>query len=160
MFPRRNKYQSEGYRAARREGFNSHLEVAIAHQLKVAGIECEYEAVTLQYRQPEELRRYTPDFILPNGIVVEAKGEWPTADRKKIKLIKEQYPDLDLRFVFSRSSTRISKQSQTTYAKYCRTLNIPFADKLIPESWLHEPVNEASLAIIQEILRANQLQKA
>jgi hypothetical protein len=51
-------------------------------------------------------------------------------------LIKEQHPELDIRFVFSNSKTRISKQSKTTYADWCRTKGFQFADKKIPQEWL------------------------
>jgi hypothetical protein len=146
-----NRFQQTAYKEARESGYRSNLEVTISKQLEAAGIDCEYEGVTLPYTQPEEHRRYTPDWILANGIVIEAKGPWETADRKKIKLIKSQYPELDLRMVFSRSKTCISKKSKTTYAIYCETIGLPYADKLIPESWLSEPVNERSLALIKEI---------
>jgi len=81
-----------------------------------------------------------PDFKLPNGIIVETKGRFVLADRKKHKLIKEQHPELDIRFVFSNSNTKISKKSKTTYGAWCEKLGILYADKTIPEEWLKETV--------------------
>lgn len=142
------------YRAAQAVGFRSGLEVVLDQQLTDANVPHEYETVTLEYEQPAETRRYTPDFILRNGIVIEGKGQWVTADRKKMKLVRAQHPDIDIRMVFSRSATRISKKSQTTYAAFCKSLGIKYADKLIPVAWLKEPVNQKSIDAIERARRA------
>lgn len=131
-------------------GWRSGLEKQVGDQLKVAGIVYEYEGLTIPYRV-EETRKYTPDFVLFNGIVVETKGRWVTADRKKLKLIKQQYPHLDIRLVFSNPNARISKASKTTYAKFAADHGFPYAKQFIPEAWLLEPANRRSLALIQEI---------
>lgn len=119
-----------------RFGFRSGLEVKIADQLKAAGIAYRFEEVAVEYLKPARKAKYTPDFILPNGIVIETKGRFVTEDRQKHLLIKEQRPDLDLRFVFSNSRSRISKKSATTYADWCRKNGFKFADKLVPSEWM------------------------
>jgi len=53
-----------------------------------------------------------------------------------MRLIKEQYPKLDIRFVFSRSKTKINKGSNTTYGMWADKYGFPYADKLIPKEWL------------------------
>lgn len=122
-----------------REGYRSGLEVQVAQQLEAAGVAARYEDPDskIEYRV-EETRRYTPDFILPNGIIIETKGRFVTADRKKHKLIKEQHPHLDIRFVFSSSKAKISKQSTTTYGMWCEKNGFKYADKLVPLAWLKE----------------------
>ena len=122
-----------------REGYRSGLEVQVAVQLDDAGVAAKYEDPNskIEYRV-EETRRYTPDFVLPNGIIVETKGRFVTADRKKHKLIKDQHPDKDIRFVFSNSRAKISKQSTTTYGMWCEKNGFKYADKLIPVAWLKE----------------------
>ena len=67
---------------------------------------------------------------------VETKGRFLTADRKKHLLIKAQYPELDIRFLFQNSNARISKSSKTTYADWCNKYGFKFADKTIPSDWL------------------------
>ena len=57
--------------------------------------------------------KYTPDFFLPNGVIIEAKGFFKPSDRRKMLAVKNQHPDLDIRFVFQRNNT-ISKFSKTT----------------------------------------------
>ena len=80
--------------------------------------------------------------MLPNGIIIETKGVWDAEDRKKHLLIKEQHPELDIRFVFTRSKAPIYKGSKTTYASFCEKNNIKYADKLIPREWIDEPVRK------------------
>lgn len=120
------------------EGFRSGLEEALAEQLLKAGVESEYESLVIEYVKPERKSRYTPDFPLPNGIIIESKGRFVTADRQKHLLVQAQHPHLDIRFVFSRSSSRISKTSKTTYAMWCEKHGFKYADRTIPEAWLRE----------------------
>lgn len=135
---------------ARAEGYRSGLEVRACKELDARGIAYAYEPFRIPYAVPSRPAHYTPDFVLVgNGIVVETKGRWVAEDRKKAKLIREQYPDLDFRLVFSNPNARISKTSQTSYGMVATKLGIPFARERIPEEWLHEPPNEASLAIIK-----------
>lgn len=122
----------------------------MASQLKSAGLDVKYEGITLTYTKPERPSRYTPDFPLPNGIIIETKGRFMTADRQKHKWLKDQHPHLDIRFVFSRSSTRLSKNSPTTYAKWCAQYGFLFADKLVPLAWLKEPYSATRWAAIEK----------
>ena len=118
-----------------RSGFEGH----IAYLLEEAGVDYEYETVKIKYVKPSRIATYTPDFILPNGIIVEAKGQFVTADRQKHLLIREQYPDVDIRIIFGRSTTKIGKRSKTSYGDWCVAKGIKFADKVIPAQWIEEP---------------------
>ncbi len=124
-----------------KHGYRSGLEEAIATQLNESNVTFEYEnkANTVRYTVPAKDHNYLPDFKLPNGIIVETKGRFVLADRKKHQFIKEQHPEIDIRIVFSNSNTRISKSSKTTYGMWCEKLGIPYADKKIPQSWIDEP---------------------
>tara|TARA_R110000868_G_scaffold340377_2_gene601049 strand:+ start:240 stop:677 length:438 start_codon:yes stop_codon:yes gene_type:complete len=124
-----------------KHGYRSGLEETIADQLKKYKIEYEYEnkANTIKYTIPAKDHTYLPDFKLPNGIIIETKGRFVLADRKKHEMIKQQHPEKDIRFVFSNSSTRISKKSKTTYGMWCEKLGIIYADKLIPLDWFLQP---------------------
>jgi hypothetical protein len=118
--------------------FRSGLEEKIADQLKACGIPVRFETLKLQYVVPESLHTYTPDFELPNGIIIETKGLFTTEDRKKMRLVKKQHPDLDIRFVFSNAKAKIAKRSPTSYAKWADTNGFPWAHKEIPAEWLKE----------------------
>ena len=122
-------------------------------QLEGLGVPYEYETLRIPYLPSMKPKRYTPDYtLLRNGIIIETKGRFVTADRQKHKLIKEQHPDLDIRFVFSNSRQRISKQSKTTYAVWCETNGFQYADVHIPISWITEPPNRKSLAAIRRLM--------
>ena len=122
----------------------------MADQLKEAGIGFKYEAVVFKYIRPSKYHKYTADFILPNGIVIETKGRFLTADRQKHKLLKEQHPHLDIRFVFSRATTRLSKTSKTTYSQWSEQNGFQWADKLVPVGWLTEPIDKTKLQAIKD----------
>lgn len=129
-----------GAKGIRKVGaFRSGLEDKVHKQLVAKGIKAEYEMWKIPYVVPASNHTYRPDFILPNGIIVETKGLWEADDRKKHLLIREQYPELDIRLVFSSSRTKIYKGSPTSYAEFCEKKGILFADKLIPVEWLKEP---------------------
>lgn len=123
-----------------KHGFRSGLEEANAARLDDLQVLFEYEAFKLEYEKPVRRSKYTPDFILPNGIVIETKGRFVTADRQKHILIKKQYPTLDLRFVFSNPRQRISKQSKTMYFEWCERYGFQYAAKVIPQEWIDEPL--------------------
>jgi hypothetical protein len=141
-------------------GFRSGLEDVNARLLTEWNVAVQYEQYDLSYTVPERTAKYTPDFILPNGIVVETKGRFLTEDRKKHLLIKAEYPDLDLRFVFSNPNTRISKQSLTTYAVWSKTHGFQYAAKVIPQEWLAEPNDPARQEALSQILRKKPAKKA
>ena len=116
--------------------FRSRFEEQLAKQLEAKQIDYRYEQDMIRYTKPLTPSRYTPDFVLPNGIIIEAKGLFLASDRKKHLLVKEQYPHLDIRFVFQRANNRLSKQSKTTYADWADKNGFIWADSSIPNSWL------------------------
>jgi hypothetical protein len=123
---------------AKKYGFKSGLEENISKQIEGKGIEVQYESEKVAYIIPASEHTYNPDFKLPNGIRVETKGRFVIADRKKHLLVKEQNPNLDIRFVFSNSKNKINKKSKTTYGDWCDKHGFKYADKEIPDSWFSE----------------------
>ena len=120
-----------------KHGYRSGLEDRISEQLKSLKVLFKYEEFKIKY-EVNEGRTYTPDFELPNGIIIESKGRFVAADRKKHLLVQRQHPDLDIRFVFSNSKAKISKGSKTTLGMWCDKHGYMYADKLIPEEWIKE----------------------
>jgi hypothetical protein len=139
----------------------SGLEKAINEQLREAGVDFQYEKREFAY---VTRHIYTPDYELPNGIIVEAKGYWLPEDRTKIETILKDNPCLDLRMVFSNSKTYLTSKKNRktppakpklkkdgtpakvrepdTYGSWCAKRGIPYADKLIPPEWLAERKRE------------------
>jgi hypothetical protein len=134
--------------------YRSSLEARIAKQLTDAGIEFEYEGERIPYSVPAREAKYTPDFTIHgNGIIIEGKGhfgannfgrrfsnmkEQSAKERQKFALLKEQHPDLDIRFVFQRAAQPIYKGSPTSHAKWAEDHGFPWAEKVVPSEWLAE----------------------
>ena len=120
-------------------GFRSGLEIAISQELDANSVKYKYEQVKLKYTKPQKIHTYTPDFYLEEqDIYLETKGLFTSADRQKMRLVKEQHPEKDIRLIFSNSRSRISKKSSTTYAMWCDKYGFKYADKHIPLEWLNE----------------------
>ena len=126
----------------KKKTFRSGLEDTTALQITSNGAKLLYETSKIKYTIPESDHVYTPDFILPNGIIVETKGRFMIEDRKKHLLIRAQHPEKDIRFVFTRSATKLYKGARTTYSDWCVKYNFKFADKKIPDSWFNEQQKE------------------
>jgi len=119
-----------------KHGYRSGFEHKVSDQLTEQKIKFGYEDTVINYIKPETSHKYTIDFTLPNGILVETKGRWVIEDRKKHLLIKQQHPELDIRIVFQSAKTKIRKGSKTTYGDWCDKHGIVWAEKNVPESWL------------------------
>jgi predicted nuclease of restriction endonuclease-like RecB superfamily len=114
--------------------FRSQLEKRVATLLTTLGISYEYESTKVPYTIQHN---YTPDFVLPNHVYLEAKGYWAAEDRRKILAVKKDNPDIDLRMVFQSPYNKISKRSKTTYAQWCDKHAIPWtAYHEVPLDWL------------------------
>jgi hypothetical protein len=106
-----------------------------------AGLAVSYEEEKIPFVWPERDATYLPDFKLPSNdggfFYIEAKGIWAVEDRQKHLLIREQHPELDIRFVFSNQNAKLYKNSPTSYAQWCEKHGFLYAHKAIPDSWLH-----------------------
>lgn len=122
-------------------GYRSGLEEQTAQQIEESGLDVLYETDRLEYEWPSRKATYRPDFKLPKPggfFYVETKGIWDVTDRQKHHLIREQCPDIDIRFVFSNQNSRLYRNSPTTYASYCEKHDFKYANKTIPQEWLDE----------------------
>ena len=142
--PRRKSNARSSKRiAAQKEGFRSHFESEVASRLREDGCEdFKYEPEEGRIKYTQKVSTYTPDFILPNGIVVETKGRLTVHDRTKHKLIKAQHPDIDIRFVFQYDNP-IFKGSKTKYSMWAEKQGFKWAIRYVPKAWLREPTTRA-----------------
>jgi hypothetical protein len=134
----KNRRKPSPRKIAEQNGYKSGFEFMTAQQLDEKKIHFEYELRKIRYIIPSVERNYTPDFFLDNGIIIETKGRFTLEDRKKHILIRRQHPNLDIRLVFQSPYTKIRKGSKTTYADWATKAGITWANKEIPDSWLHE----------------------
>jgi len=120
-----------------KHGYRSGLEHNLSIYLDEHKVKYDYENIKIEW---EDLayRTYTPDFILYNGIIIETKGRFLAADRRKHIAIKKQHPKLDIRFVFTNSRAKLSKGAKSSYAEWCIKNGFRYYDRIIPEDWLKE----------------------
>ena len=123
--------------AARKYGYRSGLELKVSQYLDNLYIKYKYESIKIEW---EDLayRTYTPDFVLSNNIIIETKGMFTAADRRKHLCIRRQHPELDIRFVFENSRRKLRKGAKSTYGEWCTKYDFVYHNRIIPEDWLKE----------------------
>ena len=137
-------------RKSKRAKYRSTLERKNALSLHRKKIQFSYEKEQITFVIPSIKKTYVPDFVVytksGKKIFIETKGIWDAEDRRKHLYIKQQRPDLDIRFVFSNPNIKLSKLSKTTYKDICEGRGRPpykgvtwkYATKKIPQEWLEE----------------------
>lgn len=114
--------------------FRSQFEARVARALTKNNVEFLYEPLNMEYTVT---RRYKPDFILGNGIFIECKGYLDSADQRKMRAIKEQYPDLDIRMLFMKLTGKVQGSKMSNW-EWCEKYNFQYAQEKIPSSWIDE----------------------
>ena len=128
----------------------SKFEKRVGASLTARGVDFKYETDTYNYfltvrgecgdcgsNNVENQHWYTPDFFLPNGIIVETKGKLTVRDRKLAIAVRELHPDLDLRFCFMRDN-KISRTSKTRYSDWASKNGFKYSIGDIPDQWIEE----------------------
>lgn len=123
--------------------FHSGLEIEhwkkIQKQLKGTDVKATYENVKIPYTEVRH-RHYKPDIPLtfPDGHVryIEIKGYLRPQDRVKMKTVKDQHPDIDLRIVFAKDN-KLNSKSNTRYSTWATKVGIPYAIGGIPKGWFN-----------------------
>ena len=123
-------------------GRRSKFEDRIAKELDDAGVNYTYETYSYEYQEPlrknlaecgdcgsSNLLRtgwYTPDFFLSTGIIIETKGRFTAADRRKHLAVREAHPKERIVMLFM-SDNKIHKNNTTRYSDWCMEHNIEYA---------------------------------
>lgn len=162
MASRSKRANPFGFEPRRPDGFRSGFEARFARGLERDGVPNRYESVTLEYTVPAKTRRYTPDFEIemPDGtkFLVELKGMFTSDDRKKLRCVRTCHPDLDLRIIFYRASSRITKLSRTTYGQWATDNGFPWAELPkgdgLPLSWNYPPAPKPAARTTRRSTRA------
>jgi hypothetical protein len=129
----------------------SKFERRIAKELDDAGVDYTYETYSYEYDEPlrknkarcmdcgsSDLMRsgwYTPDFFIHNGYIIETKGRFTAADRRKMKCVTEQWPDEKFVMLFMRDN-KIAKNSKTFYSDWCMDNDIDFSIGTFKQEWI------------------------
>ncbi len=97
----------------------------------------EYEPEALEYVVSHW---YTPDWRITrkDGSIfyIESKGYFTSQDRTKAKRVKEQHPELDIRFLFQKDN-KLHKASNSRYSDWCQRHGFLYAIGVIPEDWFN-----------------------
>jgi len=105
--------------------YRSGSEKRLGDFLKENKVRNRYEPYKIKY-QVSLLRRYLPDFVLSNGIILEVKGRFVSADRQKHLYIRQNHPLIDIRFVFDNPKSKLYKGAKSTYADWCDKHNFKY----------------------------------
>jgi len=121
----------------------SHKEVEFAKDLDSKNIPWMYESEYFMWMPPEpKLKRYTPDFVLHKKdggkMYIEYKGYLRPEDKRKLRAMKKQHPDLDIRLVFQNAKKKLNKRAKSNYGEWATKLKFPWAESFIPEEWIEE----------------------
>lgn len=119
----------------------SKLETDIVNILQESDAFWDYEVTKIPYIVPESKHNYTVDFTLGNNILIEGKGYLSDSqERNKYILIKQQFPDIDLRFIFANNKKLCGGMKTTHEAwaikngfKYCSIKDLD-----VIQSWIEE----------------------
>jgi len=112
--------------------YKSKLEKNMGHLLETMGVPYSYEPLRIPYVKQHY---YLPDFYINEEYFIETKGRFLGIDRKKHLLVREQNPDIDIRFAFQNPKARLNKHSKTTYGEWCEKHGFQWCGKKVPRSW-------------------------
>lgn len=135
--------------------YRTEFEALTAEYLLSRDISFEYEPARLRYKDKDGRKRITqPDFHLKpksndphGGMFVEAKSLLKHDHLSRYEHLKEQRPDLDIRFVFEEPDRTISHYSvddgggetrAVSYAEWADMNGFKWAGETIPNAWIKE----------------------
>ena len=116
------------------------FEERVISDLTKRGVPYKYEPEKIAYTVE---RHYIPDLLI-NQMWVELKGYFRQDAQRKMKAIKAQHPDMDIRFVFQKADSPIQGAkkrkdgSKMTCAEWADRQGFVWAEATIPEEWLNE----------------------
>ena len=130
------------------EEFASIAECDFAKDLSHKEITWQYEPTQIPWMPaPVKERTYTPDFkiIREDGSIffVEFKGYLRPGDKTKMRAVKKQHPEIDIRFVFMNAYKAASKNirkdgTKQMYWQWAERYGYKWAHQVIPDEWLNE----------------------
>lgn len=96
--------------------------------------------------EPEKLAYYVERYYVPDlkvgTMYVELKGYFRQDAQRKMKAVKAQHPELDIRFVFQNANATIQGAkkrkdgSKMTCAEWAERNGFVYSEGTIPEEWL------------------------
>lgn len=141
--------------------YRSGLEAAFAKDLKDKKIEFRYEPEVIHYRKrvakgvcdacggdkTHQRRTYLPDFVIrvrTSGhtgeaerlLYIETKGRLTPADRAKMVAVKQDNPELDIRFIFGANNKLNNKNKNERYSDWAEKHGFLYSiGPVYPSAW-------------------------
>lgn len=121
-----------------RNSFETRILEALSEKLGKDGVS--YERKRIKYTTDHV---YIPDFELTeSGILIETKGNgrsWSPQVRKKMLAVRDQHPELDIRFVFYKDGefgpVRVDG-TKMTQGEWCVKHGFKYAIQNVPDEWV------------------------
>ena len=114
------------------------FEARVISDLDERGVSYKYEPEKLAYYVE---RHYIPDLAV-GTMIVELKGYFRQDAQRKMKAVKAQHPELDIRFVFQNASATVQGAkkrkdgSKMTCKEWADRNGFMWAEATVPEEWL------------------------
>lgn len=129
---RNNKKRADG----KRGGFEPQIEKIFNSMQAEYKFDLSYEEDTFEVNIPY---KYKPDFKLsfPDGrqLVVECKGYFDEADRRKVLSFRATYPEIEYAIVFERNNP-VRKNAKMRYMDWAEKHDIKAAVGEVPDEWM------------------------
>jgi hypothetical protein len=116
----------------------STLEDRVQANLQKRGIIYTYEPCKLPYTVE---RNYIPDLLI-GDMYIEVKGYFRQDAQRKMKSIRDQHPDLDIRFLFQRAASTVQGAklrkdgTKMTCGEWADKQGFKWAEGNVPDDWL------------------------
>lgn len=116
----------------------STLEDRVMANLDKRGVAYEYEPCKLPYVVQ---RDYVPDLLI-GDMYIEVKGYFRQDAQRKMRNVKEQHPELDIRFLFQKAGSpvqgaKVRKDgTKMTCKEWAVKHGFEWAEGEIPEEWI------------------------
>jgi hypothetical protein len=138
-----------------RDPYRSNYEDNIAKWMEDNEVDFTYETYSYQYEGPVRKNKsrcgkcgstelvydgwYTPDFFVGDSTIIEAKGRFTAADRRKIKAVRDSVPELKdkLRMMFMLDN-KLNRNAKQRYSDWCEQEGIDYVVGTVPKKeWLN-----------------------
>jgi hypothetical protein len=114
------------------------FEEHVISDLESRGVPFAYEPHSIPYRVE---RLYNPDLLI-NEIYIEMKGYFRQDAQRKMKAVKAQNPELDIRFIFQKATSpvqgaKVRKDgTKMTCAEWADRNGFVWSEGTLPEEWV------------------------
>jgi hypothetical protein len=119
--------------------YRSKFEATVAELLTLHGVPFEYEVDRIHYdssiskstcldcgsKNVAQQCYYVPDFKIGDNVYIEAKGRWSPSDRRKMKQITQQRPDVKIYMMFQYDNWTTNNKINR-YSDVCKKIGLEY----------------------------------